>query len=457
MIISEKIYREVSAAEFYEILRTKKKAKNLNVKEQICISNDLHLNYNLDFSDCVFEREVLFENANNINKNIFFSFCEFKQRLVFTNCTYSTISFNNCIFGQYFYMKNLIADTYKIDRCSINISKELKIAEFTCKQFIFTNNDAKSNIFIKPINVNSVIIEGSESPYLIIYSNNENPNIIDKFLIFSHSNYKTDYSIRNVKTNFIHLNGEIKDSNLHLNAISLKSGLIDFFTNFGNLRFNDITPLTDNSILIIKNSILGKASLSRIDFTKFKRIILTNSNIIEINPVNITWCKKENLNINDILSIKEDSRQIKIVATRNDDIPTKLYFHKIEMHSYLKQLKTQKGYYIDKIILRLNYLSNDFGLNWFFALMWLLGISVIWYTLIKACIGETNFDSTLIADEIGKYLIFLNPVHQFEKLFEVENLKENLNGALLFDGISRITAAYFIFQFITAFRKYTKK
>jgi hypothetical protein len=112
---------------------------------------------------------------------------------------------------------------------------------------------------------------------------------------------------------------------------------------------------------------------------------------------------------------------------------------------------------VDRIILWTNYISNDFGLNWFFALAWLIGLTLIWYTSIKLCLGYTCFDYKLIADEVGRFLLFINPIHQFDKLFEIGKMNTYLGGALFFDGISRITGAYLLYQFVSAFRKYSKK
>ena len=132
---------------------------------------------------------------------------------------------------------------------------------------------------------------------------------------------------------------------------------------------------------------------------------------------------------------KELFRQLKIVASRHEDIPSKLEFQKHEMHCFLKQLKGVPGKKNDRFILWSNYISNNFGLNWILAATWLIMLSLIWYTAIKLLIGQTHFNINLVGDEIGRFISFLNPAHRFNELFNVPDYK---GTALLFDGLSTI-------------------
>ena len=456
ILISPEKCRVVTSEEFLDILRKHKKAKSLIVRGELRFSEDLLAEPSLDITHCIFESEFVISNMKDSN-NLFFFFCIFKQRVLIFHNVYNILSFIKCEFDQYFSTKNLRAERFIIRECIINNSKELRLSEFIATNFTFIQNIATSDIYIKPLNTLFVLIGGSESQYLLTFSNFENPTIFEKFTVHSVSINKTDIVIKNIKTKFLSLAGELKNSSLFLNDISFKSGVLNYFSNFGNLKVNGLKPLNTDSILVIKNTILGQAMISSTDFTLFNRVLLKNSNVIEIRPVNVAWCKSNNLKENDFATLREDFRQLKVIAAKNEDIPSKLYFQKLEMHTFLKQMKGKRGHLIDKIILWTNYVSNDFGLNWAFALAWLMGLTVLWYTSIKFCLGYTIFDYTLIADEIGRFLLFLNPIHQFDKLFEISQMNSYLGGALFFDGISRITGAYLLYQFVSAFRKYSKK
>ena len=71
--------------------------------------------------------------------------------------------------------------------------------------------------------------------------------------------------------------------------------------------------------------------------------------------------------------------------------------------------------------------------------------------------GYNHFNPNLILDEMGRFLIFINPIHQFDKVLNIDPMIENTNGSLFLDGLSKIIGAYLIYQFISSFRKYSRK
>ena len=194
--------------------------------------------------------------------------------------------------------------------------------------------------------------------------------------------------------------------------------------------------------------------INNINFNDFKKTVIKNTNLLEIIPVNVIWCEIEKITSDN--SLKEVFRQLKIVSIKNEDLINKQYFTKLEMETILTSQKLTYKNFNDYFILKTNQLSNDFGLNWLKSLKYYFLFSIIFYTLIKACLGFYYFQPKLILDEIGYFLMFINPLHQFDKVFNIININ-NTNGALLIDGISKIINGYLLYQLISSFRKYSNK
>lgn len=446
---------KISSIKFLEIINRFGKIKFSQVEDDIKITEATVKNTQIDIQNCTFSGDLFLENIKAM-ESLFFENCIFHERVLLFHSQFKTVQFNNYIFLKNFASTKLHCDTFRINSCSFNNFKELDIHDFFCKSLYFTKNEASHDIHIKPIEALNVTLEGGEKEYQITFSYFQNETVLDKLLVICSSNYQTDYLIRNIAIKNFQLAGESKTS-IRINGIKLKLGLLDNFTNLGVLKLDSVIPFDEESLLVIKNSNLGKSEVNNISFPSFNRIILNNCNIIDIIPVNIEWCISKQLESDSVKYLKENYRQLKIVGSRSDDISQKLFFEKLEMHTLLKQLKKEKKSVFDRLILQTSFLSNDFGFNWVRALLWLLSTSILFYSLIKYSIGERHLDLSYFWDDLGRILLFLNPVHQFDKLFRVENMGDNLGGALAFDGLARILCAYFIFQFVSAFRKYFKK
>lgn len=448
--------RELSGKDFTTLIATFKKVSHVRVIDKVHITSDKLNQKNIEIVNCDFEDEAIFKTGDAINSLILVNCC-FKKRMLLFESSIKRVKFIRTTFEQYLSFKLLSTETLNIEKCLIKNIRELILNEFETIEFTFKNNDTENDIYLKPINIKKLVIEGSEKSGQITFSQLESKNILEEVYIFVFSNQRTDLLLRNFNTKKFQIVGELKDALLFINNVKVGTGILDYFFNEGNLKISTIQPLSDKSLLIIKNSSVGKAQINNCNFANFGKIILGSSSLIEIIPINITWCSSRNLISDNEKELKENYRQLKLVASKNEDIHNKLVFEKHEMHSLLKIIKISKGKFIDKAILYTSFYSNDFGLNWLKALSWLIGSSILWYTTIKYLINQREYDSSLIIDEIGKFLIFINPIHQFDKIFGVDPALNFTNGGIFIDGVSRIIGAYLIFQFISAFRKYSKK
>ena len=439
------------------LLETKSKISNIHLKEEVVLDGENIIGSKaITISNCIFNYEFQLK-GNHLHQKFLFINCTFNQRFLASDLNLKSLRFIKCTFNQYFTSRELDAFQFNFEYCQFNLKKSLVIDQFKTEKLKFLKNEFNRDIQIIPKTVGLVALSGGESKSSLTLSNRGNRNIIDKLFIEFNSNSRTDFLLRNFIVTYAQFHGELKDSTLSINNVSLQIGVLQYFFNLGNVLINSLTPLSDNSILVLKGSNLGQATISSINFSEFSNVEISNCNLTGIVPVNIEWCNINTLaDKNSLNDRKETYRQLKIVANKNLDIPSKLFFHKHEMRAYLKILKCNKGNLPDKFILRTNQISNNHGLSWHIAFFWLLGFTILWYTLVKYNIGETQFAPELIGSEIGKFISFINPAHYFDKVFKVKNDLYTTN-ALLFDGLSRITSSYFIYQFISAFRKYTRK
>jgi hypothetical protein len=442
---------------FRYLLETKQDISNLNITEEVIIDNDYVIgNKSVTISNCTFDFEFQLK-GNKLNQKFFFIDCTFKQRFLASNLNLKYLQFLKCTFNQYITSKKLNVSLLTFELCHFNLQKELILDQFEATKLIFIKNEFNRDIQLIPQVLGLATLSGGESNSTLTLSNRGNKNIIDKLFLEFNSNHNTDFLLRNLNVNYLQIHGELKHATLSINNLKLQIGILKYFSNLGNILINSILPQSEKSILVLKGANLGQAIISSTDFSKFAKIQISNSNLIDIVPVNIEWCKSSVLkSLNSLNDRKEAYRQLKIVANKNLDTPTKLLYHKYEMKAHLKILNRKKGKFGDKFILRTNQISNNHGLNWLVAFCWLLGFSILWYTLVKYTLGQTEFSSELIGNEIGHFINFINPTHYFDKVFDAKNVIYTSN-ALLYDGLSRITGAYFIYQFISAFRKYSKK
>ncbi|MBP7556116.1 MAG: hypothetical protein KA821_07635 [Chitinophagaceae bacterium] len=448
--------KQINANEFILLFTKYKKVINVQVVDKLELTSKEYFKLKeSEILNCDFEDEVIIKSAQTVTSLIIVN-CIFKKRFLLFDSKLQRTKLLRSTFNQYFAFKQLDVHSLTVQNCIINNIKELKLHEFRVSELIFKNNEADNDVHLKPLSIKKLVLEGSGKEYRITFSNLESKQILEEIYLFNYSSYRTDYLLRNFISKKLQLIGELKDSSIFINNAKIQTGIADYFSNYGNLKISGLSPLTDQALLVIKNSLIGKAQIDNCDFSSFNRIIIASSNIIDIIPVNIMWCSTLNLQSSNIDAVKENYRQLKLVASKNGDLEKKLAFEKQEMRLFLDIIKRKKGHFGDKFILFTNFYSNNFGLSWLRAFYWLFGSTIIWYTTIKYLSDQTKFDKGLILDEIGKFLLFLNPIHYFERIFGYDPISQGSNGTMFFDAVSRIFGAYFIYQFVSAFRKYSK-
>lgn len=278
--------------------------------------------------------------------------------------------------------------------------------------------------------------------------------------------------IQGIDFNSVAFNGTNVNGNILMRDCGVSSVSFDGFSNSANITFANIKAITlPDSLWSIQNAILGKINLLNIDFSSFGKFLIQFSSLTEISFSYVNWDLSGRLNMgldkkDRIIANRELYRQLKYAADRQGDRIQALAFKAKEM-TYLRQaLKSKKWSSIEHLgnhcMMWLNK-SNNYGQDWGTPLLLLLGLNIICYFLILVSYSQDlvcdvyfSMDSLnttwkIFKDNFAKYWSLLNPVRRLKDVFPSETYSA---WTTFWDFINRIVVTYFIFQIVSAFRKY---
>ncbi|WP_338814185.1 hypothetical protein V9L05_02030 [Bernardetia sp. Wsw4-3y2] len=176
-------------------------------------------------------------------------------------------------------------------------------------------------------------------------------------------------------------------------------------------------------------------------------------------------------NLTDDIQVREIYRQIRFVLERQGDKIASLKFKSVEMETHKNEVinRFQYKWYHDlqdKIIL-LSGWTNDFGRSWFKPVRLMIPITIFFYFLIitgvsnklSYCPNLFSIQSWYIT--LCEYCNYINimpqlldPTHSLSRIF-IDNKYITIGfWAYFFDYFYKVILAFFIFQVISAFRKY---
>jgi hypothetical protein len=242
-------------------------------------------------------------------------------------------------------------------------------------------------------------------------------------------------------------------------------------------------------IFRITHSSLGKTEITGCDFSAFQ-FQYYNSNLLGCF-ITGTQLPKRNMVIYDpvadtVLNNQSHSNvlfeqktaiynQFKKIYENQGDVVEASVFHAQAMHWQQKLLWRQfrhdkEGFwkkvklFFENIGFRLNWFSNNHGESWLVALVFTIGVGLVFFT--ASIWGLTHWgDFKTLNDHIHKLPGFMLPTHSYDYLSKdivgttqstYPNLKVNL-WHTSWDFLGRIFVGYGIFQFISAFRRHGKK
>ncbi|MFY0698450.1 MAG: pentapeptide repeat-containing protein [Balneola sp.] len=155
---------------------------------------------------------------------------------------------------------------------------------------------------------------------------------------------------------------------------------------------------------------------------------------------------------------RENARILKHYCINTNDKVMSFLFHKFEMKATLAKTKKSS----DKIILRLNQISSDFGTDWVKAFLFTLVVSIMTFMFFYNFglanrvfeWGWVSWESYIlvIVESIKHFCIFINPAHSIN---DFNGLELNSLGYLI-DLFARIFIGYGIYQLIVSSRVFSR-
>ncbi|MBN8670479.1 MAG: hypothetical protein J0L80_07315 [Chitinophagales bacterium] len=287
-------------------------------------------------------------------------------------------------------------------------------------------------------------------------------------------------SISNSQLNKLKISNSLFGGTFMLNAVSSITELNRFIeypqgpfaTEFKEFEFR---KESEESLLRIAESDLGKAQFIGCNFSKFNKFEYKNSKMLEVFVADTEFPSRQNIHHPDKnatpVQVLEQQRLAlsqfkKIYENRGDNIRATQALAE-EVETYRAQLKlekpsTQKERWnnrTERFNLWLNRISNYHGNNWFRAATVTVLINWLFFYLYSLSLGFTLGDDwNMFGKLLASSFDFLNPVHKTDFLVDRFDFTLKIGGMAIFvDNLSRIVIAYFVYQTIAAFRKFGKK
>jgi len=272
------------------------------------------------------------------------------------------------------------------------------------------------------------------------------------------------------------ISGNSYNSNIVFNHCNFNQLNFDFFYNYSTVSIISAKGYGDNSNLTIAHSNLGQTHLFNVFLDSFDKINIYNSVLTDIIIANVKWFSDEKLNSELSTSQhtyeqrKEIYRQLKCALEKQGNRIASLHFKGLEMKTFKQESFAKIKWYkkifnVDRFVLWVGQ-TNDFGLNWFKPVLFAIGFSIIFHFLIVIGISDNltylpnlsckSFETTcnIYTEHLSKLPQLMNPTHILSRVFpDKTNISFSVHSL---DYLLKIILAFFIFQTISAFRKYIK-
>lgn len=459
------------------------------------INMDVHFSRNIIHSYIRLQNimcsHILFTDANIVSGNLHISVCKLIQGIIFNDGTFKEdidFSLNETQASGLTIISTTFEKSFTIKYHSGNVRPSLGISKYFISSAKFSNG---LNILgvedffaerprIKEINVDfSSLLIGS-----ILFS-----HLDVGTLILRGYNTVTKLTLKHLHVNQAKVNGLINEG-----------GLI--FSNFRASKSEwpeeEKESLLRNTGFYIDDSNLGKAQFFQVNFQSFEKIVFHNLILTDISTSIVTWFTKAQLEDGQIAPIlkgfksvkktkdaqlltgqrasllaslnskKEIYRQLKFAAQKQGDIALSHEFqrHEMEYYKLITEYKEPKQWSEFLILWSSN--SNNFGQSWLRAFWGLIFFSLISYIPIGFLTSDqldyarfaSSFDEVLlnvrviVFDNFKSWFILLNPAHRINDL--ASDITKFPSAVYFWDILSRVVVAYFLFQMVSAFRKFSK-
>lgn len=434
----------------------------------------------IQFISC-FINEINVDNIITTNFSIFFGSSILKGRI--KNENLKNVETNNCLLNNSLFLldlkravvsyteENIFPIRWKKLLKSVNATLENLLAEkhsfyiYDCKSIVFTVNENKTDkrgIYKIPYDsVNKIGYYPSDEEkqnfkvsLSVKYSADKEHNLTKiinaKLLALSLSGYST---------------GELLIENCNIDSWYIRNFSAQLGANFYNIK--PFRKETEETKLEIHKSNLDKVWFDNVAFDDYYTISLYRN---KFGQTTLTAC--------DFPSKYKDFDKIQTIENIHyPDRKDKNYF-KTRYETFLqlkKQLEASGNFYEaqkfqaishealkkienlpywDRVILKINGLSNNHGLSIKEPFIGTIVLSILFYVLYLWSLGRIFNANEIDWNLFGYYFSFIDITHRTDFLVN----KSELNGfSLTIDFLNKIIVGFLIYQFIAAFRKYGKK
>lgn len=392
-----------------------------------------------------FNNQILFEGKINC-KNLFFSSALINNRIDIKKGSYEYLSFSRSVFNGLIWINEIDRILNRLDEND----REIKIDRMSIHSNLFRKNVSLGDIEIKSLDISN--------------------NSFEK--LFSFNTYKrNDLNLNKVWLSFdgvnqgsVHIEGidcDLSLGGMNFGSVVFRNSIfselhINSFQNKGSVSFFNISS---GARFTIQDSTTGNLEFLNSDINLFNEIVIANSNIENIrfnqylkNIRSYSSNPKVGYGIEDKSKNRSNLRsvysQLKQIAKREGNIDSLTKYKSLEF----RQLLFDKKMSFDKVLLILNWISNDNGRSWFKGILFTLTTALIFYALYLSAIGtEINFS---LKTFWTNYILFTS---SFPKLsLEKYSQYNSIWNVSLVIWLSRIFISYGIYQTIAAFRKFGK-
>lgn len=276
--------------------------------------------------------------------------------------------------------------------------------------------------------------------------------------------------------------GSTINADMHLNDIDFSNANVSFIGSrinadlwLGALLHNDVKAFTGTmtfqgamiaatSIVRIFNLNTSKSPAGKIDFSNaLIRGLLDIRNVyvnkITFNGTVVPGNIQDNNSLQLAIADGNTARLLKHEARRINNSISAVAYNKIEMKLYAETLSIRK--FADWSMLRLNFISNNYGSDWLWGIVFTIACGLICYSMfIISVFGfglfwEDNWNFIYNDNKFWSGFVnyFWLPTG-FNALIKDDIVQGGIRGGFTFIT-GKIMIAYGIYQTVAAFRKYT--
>ncbi len=281
-----------------------------------------------------------------------------------------------------------------------------------------------------------------------------------------------NYIIEDVDTASVNISC-INFGNIMFHNISAKFIWLDKFFNYNKLFFNNVKRHPNYNILIIFDSNVGNTEFENIDFRTYNEVVIAKSDVSSMLLTNSLLPKHIQIKtkspeigveigelekINDNMYFRETYRQLKLAMEKAGNRYYSLVYKSKEMHYQRKELKF--GW--DKILLYINYYSNNYGISWGRGILFTLCVAYFSFILLNAVSSHPLFHWNIKVSALEyKQALEIAWTHFVKYISTFPVLKSDMQDEHNWKTdivlmLSRIFIGIGIYQTIAAFRKYGK-